>query len=256
MKEKLEAFARVLTTMDELRSKCPWDKKQTIESLRHLTIEETYELAEAILSKSYEKIKEELGDLLLHIVFYAKIGEEKGEFNIKEVCDTLVEKLIARHPHVYGDVEVNDADEVSDNWEKIKLENGIGSTLGGVPQSLPPLIKASRIQEKARGVGFDWNNSEQVWEKLNEELSEFKAEITKTDASIDKIEDEFGDIIFSIVNYARFYNINPDNALERTNLKFIQRFNKMEVAISEAGKDMRDMPLEEMEEYWQAAKEA
>lgn len=254
MKEKLEAFAKVLNTMDDLRSKCPWDKKQTNESLRHLTIEETYELAEAILSKSDVKIKEELGDLLLHIVFYAKIGEEKGAFDIRDVCDSLVEKLVERHPHVYGDVKVENAEQVKDNWEKIKLANGNG-TLDGVPKSLPPLIKASRIQEKARGVGFDWDHSEQVWDKLKEELAEFKQELDKKKGSKADLEGEFGDILFSIVNYARFFDINPDNALERTNLKFIQRFIKMEKSIKEAGKDLKNMPLDEMENYWQASKD-
>ncbi|MEA3497258.1 MAG: nucleoside triphosphate pyrophosphohydrolase [Bacteroidota bacterium] len=254
MKEKLDAFSKVLQTMNRLREECPWDKKQTFESLRMLTIEEVHELSDAILNNSYSQTKEELGDLLIHIVFYAKIAEEKNEFTIKDVCDTLVDKLVERHPHIYGNIKLQNEDEVKQNWEKIKLKNGKKLTLEGVPKSLPSMIKAIRMQEKARGVGFDWDNRHQVWDKINEELIEFKEEIEKNIGNKDKIEEEFGDILFSLINYSRFYNVNPDNALERTNNKFHNRFNKMQEIISDEKKDLMDMPLVEMEKYWQKAK--
>ncbi|MBT3424237.1 MAG: nucleoside triphosphate pyrophosphohydrolase [Bacteroidetes bacterium] len=254
MEDKLAALAKVLETMDTLRGQCPWDKKQTIQTLRSLTIEETYELSEAIQQQSWDKIREELGDLLLHIAFYAKIGEEEKKFTIKDVANDLVEKLVERHPHIYADVIVENDQDVKDNWEKIKTQNGNKTTLGGVPNSLPSMIKAIRIQDKARGVGFDWDHKEQVWDKTLEELNEFKVEIDAHIQDQDKLEAEFGDILFSIVNLARFYNINPDDALEKTNRKFIGRFNKMEKAIKAESKSLSNMPLVEMEEYWQRAK--
>jgi len=254
MDDKLSAFSKLLEVMNTLRAECPWDKKQTFESLRPHTIEEAYELSGAVMNASPDRIKEELGDLLLHIVFYARIGEEKGDFDIKDVCDSLVEKLITRHPHVYGQIVVKDDHEVKDNWEKIKLENGSKTTLGGVPESLPSMIKAIRIQEKAKGVGFDWDHREQVWEKIQEEMSEFHAEISANNIEKEKIEDEFGDVLFSLINYARFFDINPDTALEKTNLKFIKRFNKMEAQIRSEGKVFREMTLDEMEDYWQRTK--
>lgn len=252
--KKLEAFGRLLETMDTLREKCPWDRKQTFESLRPHTLEESYELSEAVLLNAPEKIKEELGDLLLHIVFYARIGEEKQEFSIYDVCNDLVGKLIERHPHVYGNVKVRDDAEVKDNWEKIKVSNGDKTTLGGVPAGLPSMIKAIRIQEKAKGVGFDWDHREQVWDKIEEEMKEFHEEVLKAESK-DKIEDEFGDLLFSLINYARFFDINPDTALEKTNLKFIDRFNRMEEAVKRDGKSFRSMSLEEMEDYWQGMKQ-
>lgn len=254
MNEKLAALAKVLETMDTLREQCPWDKKQTINTLRSLTIEETYELSDAILSGNWDEIREELGDMLLHIAFYSRIGEEEHQFTIADVADKLVEKLVERHPHIYGDVVVRNEQDVKDNWEKIKVKNGDKSTLGGVPGSLPSMIKAIRIQDKARGVGFDWDHKEQVWDKTLEELDEFKAEIDKQTDNQEELEDEFGDILFSLINLARFYNINPDDALEKTNRKFIHRFNKMEKAIKEENKSLSNMPLVEMEEYWQRAK--
>lgn len=254
MEKKLESFGRLLQTMEELRKNCPWDKKQTNETLRTLTIEEVYELSEAVLSNSPDDIKQELGDILLHIVFYSKIGEENGQFNIADVCDTLVEKLVKRHPHIYGDVKVKDDNDVKDNWEKIKIENGNSPTLSGVPESMPSLIKALRIQDKAKGVGFDWKYKSQVWDKLNEELYEFKAELDKDTAEQDSIENEFGDILFSLVNYARFYKINPDDALEKTNKRFISRFTKMESLVKLDKKKLHELTVNEMEEYWQKAK--
>jgi XTP/dITP diphosphohydrolase len=254
MQEKLDSFAKVLQIMDDLRANCPWDKIQTNESLRLLTIEETYELADAILNGPPGEIKKELGDLLLHIVFYAKIAEENGEFDIRDVCNSLADKLILRHPHIYGEVQVKDDEEVKQNWEDIKLKEGNGSTLSGVPKSLPSLIKAIRIQEKARGAGFDWDHSEQVWDKLQEELGEFKAEISKKEIDKERLEQEFGDILFAMVNYARFFDVNPENALEKTNLRFIDRFMEMEKRIAEDGKNFKQMSLDEMEEYWQRAK--
>jgi XTP/dITP diphosphohydrolase len=254
MKEKLKAFERLLTIMDELRAQCPWDKKQTLETLRHLTIEETYELSDAILKKDMEEIKKEIGDLMLHMVFYAKIGSETNDFDITDVLNGICDKLIHRHPHIYGDVTVKDEEEVKQNWEQLKLKEGKKSVLEGVPVSLPALVKASRIQEKARGVGFDWDNREQVWEKVNEELAEFKAEVD-SNAPHEKIESEFGDLLFSMINYARFININPEDALERTNIKFIRRFQFLETESAKDGKTIKDMTLPEMDAYWNRAKE-
>lgn len=253
MDRRLEQFERLLNIMDDLREKCPWDKKQTLESLRHLTIEETYELADAILDNDLEEIKKELGDILLHIVFYAKIGSEKNAFDIGDVAEGICEKLIHRHPHIYGDVEVADEAEVRRNWEKLKLKEGKTSVLEGVPKSLPALIKATRIQEKARGVGFDWDNQEQVWDKVKEELDELKEEIDKG-ANHQAIEDEFGDVLFSMINYARFVDVDPEMALERTNKKFIQRFQYLEAQSKKDGKELSDMTLVEMDAYWNAAK--
>ena len=253
MDRRLEQFERLLNIMDDLREKCPWDKKQTLESLRHLTIEETYELADAILDNDLEEIKKELGDILLHIVFYAKIGSEKNAFDIGDVAEGICEKLIHRHPHIYGDVEVADEEEVKQNWEKLKLKEGKTSVLEGVPRSLPAMIKATRIQEKARGVGFDWDNQEQVWNKVKEELGELKEEIDKG-AEHKHIEDEFGDVLFSMINYARFVDVDPEMALERTNKKFIKRFQYVEKGAKAAGRELSDMTLEEMDEYWNAAK--
>ncbi len=254
MQEKLNVFKELLHIMDELREKCPWDKKQTNESLRTLTIEETYELADAIMQNDPKLIKKELGDLLLHIVFYAKIGEENKQFTIQDVIESLNEKLIYRHPHIFSDTEVKDATEVEENWERLKLKekDGNKSVLSGVPDSLPALVKANRIQEKARGVGFDWENREQVWEKVQEELAEVKAEIEKGDQ--DKMEEEFGDLLFSIINTARLYGVNPENALERTNRKFIARFNYLEDKTIKQGKDLKHMTLEEMDVIWEEVK--
>lgn len=253
MNHKLLAFERLLSIMDELREKCPWDRKQTIESLRHLTIEETYELSDAILDHNYEEIKKELGDLMLHIVFYARIASESNKFNIADVLNSICDKLIARHPHIYGDVKVNNEEEVKTNWEKLKLKEGNKSVLSGVPHSLPALIKAWRIQEKARGVGFDWENKQQVWDKVMEELHEFKAEAEKENNK-NNIEDEFGDLLFSLVNYARFIGINPEDALEKTNKKFIKRFTYLEEESKKDGKNLSEMTLEEMDVYWNKAK--
>jgi len=254
MDRRLEQFERLLNIMDDLREKCPWDKKQTLESLRHLTIEETYELADAILDNDLEEIKKELGDILLHIVFYSKIGSEKNAFDIADVAESICEKLIQRHPHIYGDVEVADEEEVKANWEKLKLKEGKKSVLEGVPRSLPAMIKATRIQDKARGVGFDWDNQEQVWDKVNEELVELKDEID-SNASKEKVENEFGDVLFSMINYARFIEVDPEMALERTNKKFIKRFQYLETESKKDGKEISDMSLEEMDVYWNAAKE-
>jgi XTP/dITP diphosphohydrolase len=254
MEEKLKAFERLLIIMDELREKCPWDKKQTLESLRHLTIEETYELADAILDNDLPNIKKELGDVLLHIVFYARIASETKEFDIADIINSLCEKLIHRHPHIYGDVVVANEQEVKENWEKLKLKEGNKSVLSGVPNSLPSLIKASRIQEKARAVGFDWDKPEQVWDKVQEEIAELKHEID-TNASKEKIEGEFGDVLFSLINYARFVEINPEDALERTNKKFIKRFQYLEEESAKAGKSLSEMTLAEMDVYWNKAKE-
>ncbi|AGA77447.1 nucleoside triphosphate pyrophosphohydrolase [Echinicola vietnamensis] len=256
--QQLEAFDRLLTIMDELREQCPWDRKQTIESLRHLTIEETFELSDAILDADLEEVKKELGDILLHIVFYAKIGEEKGAFDIATVIESLCEKLIRRHPHIYGDTEANDDEAVKQNWEKIKLqEKGNKSVLGGVPRSLPALIKAMRIQEKARGVGFDWEDKAQVWEKVEEEMQEFKEAFDVTapeDIDRERATGEFGDVLFSLINYARFVDINPEEALEKTNRKFIYRFQYLEEAAKKAGKNLGDMTLNEMDIFWNEAK--
>jgi MazG family protein len=254
---KLEAFNRLLTTMDELRENCPWDKKQTLESLRHLTIEETYELSDAILEGDLNEVKKELGDLMLHNVFYARIASEKGEFDIADVMHGICDKLVERHPHIYGDVVANDEETVKANWEKIKLKSGNKSVLEGVPKSLPAMIKAIRIQDKARGVGFDWEKKEQVWEKVEEEMREFKNEFNATEAEkIDKEKAtaEFGDLLFSLVNYARFINIDPEEALERTNKKFIKRFQYLESESAKDGKKLGEMTLDEMDVYWERAK--
>lgn len=251
MVEKLKAFERLLNIMDELREKCPWDMKQTMESLRHLTIEETYELSDAILDGDQNEIRKELGDIMLHLVFYSKIGSEKGAFDIADVLNGVCEKLISRHPHIYGDVIVSGEEEVKSNWEKLKLREGKNSVLEGVPKSLPSLVKASRIQDKAKGVGFDWDNKEQVLEKVYEELDELTVEVN---ANSDKIEEEFGDVLFSMINYARFLNINPDDALERTNRKFIERFQYLEKESAKDGKKMGEMSLDEMDVYWNRAK--
>lgn len=242
--------------MDELREKCPWDRVQTLDSLRHLTLEETYELSDMILEKDLDGIKKELGDLMLHIVFYSKIASELKAFNMKDVLDSITEKLIRRHPHIYGDVVVKDAGEVRDNWEKIKLTEGRESVLGGVPNSLPALVKAYRIQEKASGVGFDWDKVSQVWEKVVEEMHEFKAEVEAAGEDSDKelMEQEFGDLLFALVNYARFININPEDALERTNRKFIRRFQYVEQGAKNSGKALHQLSLEEMDVFWNEAK--
>ncbi len=252
MDERLVAFKRLLDIMDDLREKCPWDMKQTMESLRHLTIEETYELSDSIIDNDLPEIKKELGDLMLHLVFYAKIGSEKNAFTMSDVLNGICEKLISRHPHIYGDVVVTDAEEVKANWEKLKLKEGNESVLSGVPRSLPSLVKASRIQDKAKGVGFDWERKEQVWEKVEEEIHEFKVEVEK---GSDKIEDEFGDVLFSLINYARFIDVNPDDALERTNKKFIKRFQYLESEAKKMGKELSAMSLDEMDVYWNKAKE-
>jgi len=252
-KESLDSFSRLLDIMDELRVKCPWDKKQTFESLRNLTIEETYELADAILSRDYTDIRKELGDILLHIVFYAKLGSEIGEFDIKDVIDSLNEKLVYRHPHVFKDVVVADDTDVKRNWEHLKIKEGNHSVLGGVPVSLPSLVKASRIQEKVRAVGFDWEERKQVWDKVREEMNEVKEEIEKEDA--DQTEAEFGDLFFSLVNAARLYGVDPETALERTNKKFIHRFEFIEAKTKEKGRTLQDMSLEEMDALWNEAKQ-
>lgn len=250
--EQLKAFYRLLTIMDELREQCPWDRKQTMESLRHLTIEETYELGDAILDNDLEEVKKELGDVLLHIVFYAKIGSETKDFDIADVCNSICEKLISRHPHIYSDVEVADEEDVKRNWENLKLKEGKTSVLEGVPKSLPALVKASRIQEKVAGVGFDWEKPQQVFEKLQEELGELQHEIDENNR--DKMEAEFGDVLFSMINYARFLKINTENALERTNKKFIKRFQYLETKAKEINRSLKDMTLEEMDVYWNEAK--
>ena len=252
MDKRLEAFQRLLNIMDDLRAQCPWDKKQTMQSLRHLTIEETYELGDAILDNDLQEVKKELGDLLLHIVFYAKIGSETGDFDIADVANGVCDKLIIRHPHIYGDVKVDDEEDVKRNWEKIKLKEGNKSVLGGVPKSLPALVKASRIQDKAAGVGFDWDNMDDVFAKVKEEIEELHAEVKAQKHTA--IEAEFGDVLFSLINYARFLKVNPEDALERTNKKFIARFQYLERKAAESGKSLRDMTLAEMETYWQEAK--
>lgn len=250
--DQLLAFDRLLTIMDELRAQCPWDKKQTMESLRHLTIEEVYELGDAILDKDQEEIKKELGDVLLHLVFYAKIGSETNDFDIADIANSICEKLISRHPHIYGDVKVENEEDVKRNWETLKLKEGKKSVLEGVPKSLPALVKASRIQEKVKGVGFDWEEPQQVFEKLQEELGELQHEIDTNDK--DKMEAEFGDVLFSLVNYARFLNINPENALERTNKKFIKRFQYLEEKAIQINKPLSEMSLAEMDIFWNEAK--
>lgn len=249
--KRLVAFKRLLDIMDDLREKCPWDKKQTLESLRHLTIEEVYELSDSILENDQEELKKELGDILLHMVFYAKIGSEKNWFDITDVLNAICEKLIHRHPHIYGDTKVENEEEVKANWEKLKLKEGKKSVLQGVPKSLPSLVKASRIQEKVRGVGFDWEEDHQVWDKVEEELNEFKE---ASERSHEEATGEFGDLLFSLINFARFKNINPDEALERTNKKFIQRFQYLETESAKDGKKLGEMSLAEMDEYWNKAK--
>lgn len=249
---RLEAFARLLAIMDDLRAKCPWDQKQTMETLRPLTIEEMYELADAILKNDMQEVKKELGDVMLHLVFYAKIGSERREFDITDVLQGICEKLISRHPHIYGDVQVSGEEEVKQNWEKLKLKEGKKSVLEGVPVSLPAMVKATRIQEKARGVGFDWDNKEQVFAKVQEELDELKVEVNAADPV--KIEQEFGDLLFSMINYARFLEVSPENALERTNQKFIQRFQYLESKAEASGKTLAEMTLAEMDVFWNEAK--
>ncbi len=251
-KSQLEAINRLLDIMDDLREKCPWDQKQTFESLRHLTIEETYELADAILENDLQEIKKELGDVLLHIVFYAKIGSEKQAFDIADIANSISDKLISRHPHIYGDVKVENAEDVKRNWEQLKLKEGKKSVLEGVPKSLPALIKANRIQDKVAGVGFDWEKPEQVWEKVQEELSELNEEIKK--GNKENIEKEFGDVLFSMINYARFIGVNPENALEKTNKKFINRFQFLEETASKEGKKLAEMSLAEMDVIWEKSK--
>ncbi|HEY5687555.1 MAG TPA: nucleoside triphosphate pyrophosphohydrolase [Yeosuana sp.] len=250
--DQLKAFDRLLTIMDELREGCPWDKKQTMESLRHLTIEETYELGDAILDNDLQEIKKELGDVLLHIVFYSRIGSETNDFDIADVCHGICDKLVSRHPHIYGDVKVENEEDVKRNWENLKLKEGKTSVLEGVPNSLPALVKANRIQEKVAGVGFDWEAPHQVWEKVEEELREFKTEVDK--GNTDAMESEFGDVLFSMVNYARFLKISPENALERTNKKFSKRFQYLERKAKSLNKPLKEMTLAEMDVFWEEAK--
>lgn len=252
MDKRLEAFEQLLNIMDRLRAECPWDQKQTFDTLRYLTIEEMYELSDAILEKDPNEIKKELGDLMLHLVFYSKIASEQNAFDITDVLNAINEKLIRRHPHIYGDVVANDAETVKNNWEKIKMTEGRKSVLSGVPGSLPAMVKAYRIQEKARGVGFDWENATQVWNKVQEELSELEYE--KLNGSHNQVEDEFGDLLFALINYSRFIDVNPEDALERTNRKFIRRFKYIEEKVIEAGKSMHDMTLAELDVYWNEAK--
>ena len=257
MNEKLAQFERLLNIMDDLREKCPWDKKQTIESLRHLTIEETYELCDAIINDDLNELKGEIGDLILHMVFYSKIASERKAFDIEDVLRNVCDKLIHRHPHIYGNVQAETEEEVKANWEKLKLEEGSQSkekksVLKGVPKSMPSLVKAVRIQDKVKGVGFDWDNKDQVWEKVEEEIHEFKSEVDAENHQ--NMEQEFGDLIFSLVNYARFIGINPEDALEKTNKKFVNRFKKMELVINKEGKDLKSMNLDEINKYWEDAK--
>ncbi|MGR7813585.1 nucleoside triphosphate pyrophosphohydrolase [Lacinutrix undariae] len=250
--QQLKAFERLLIIMDELREQCPWDKKQTMETLRHLTIEEVYELGDAILDNDLDEVKKELGDVLLHIVFYSKIGSETNTFDIADVCNSICEKLISRHPHIYADVVVKDEEEVKRNWEQLKLKEGKTSVLEGVPKSLPAMVKASRIQEKVAGVGFDWEEPQQVWDKVEEEIKELQVEVEK--GNKDLMEDELGDVFFSLINYARFLKISPENALERTNKKFIKRFKYLETKAKSLNKTLEDMTLKEMDVYWEEAK--
>ena len=252
MDARLAAFKRLLNIMDDLRSKCPWDMKQTIDSLRYLTLEEVYELSDAIVEGNMQEIKKELGDIMLHLVFYSKIASETNSFDITDVLNGVCDKLIHRHPHIYGDIKVSDEIEVKANWEKLKLKEGKTSVLEGVPKSLPAMVKSMRIQEKARGVGFDWDDKHQVWDKVKEELMELKTEIDKGDEK--KTNDEFGDFIFSLINYARFVNVNPENSLEKTNQKFIKRFQYMEKQIKSKGQNLSDLTLKEMDVYWNEAK--
>lgn len=248
-----QAFLRLVNIMDDLREKCPWDKKQTIQSLRQMTIEETYELADAITENNWKGLKEELGDLLLHIVFYARIGKEQGQFTLREVITGIAEKLVARHPHIYGEVKVNNEEDVKKNWEKLKLKEGKTSVLSGVPKALPATVKAMRLQEKARQVGFEWENKDQVWEKVEEEMGELKEAVKSADQ--DKIEEEFGDLVFSLINYARFLQVDAENSLERTNKKFIHRFIQMEKQALASGRDLEKMTLEEMDAIWNSIKQ-
>jgi XTP/dITP diphosphohydrolase len=254
MKNKAKAFIRLVEIMDRLREECPWDKKQTIDSLRYLTIEEMYELSDAILDKNMDEIKKELGDLMLHIVFYSRIASEKKHFDITDVLNSISDKLIHRHPHIYGDVVAKDVKQVKENWEKLKLKEGKNSVLEGVPKSLPAIVKAYRIQEKVRGIGFDWENKNQVWDKVQEEIKEFQNEEKKNNAK--KMEEEFGDVLFSLVNYSRFINVNPEDALEKTNKKFIRRFQFMEQKIKEDGLDLSKLSFEQMNNFWDMAKVA
>lgn len=254
MQEKLKAFERLLNIMDDLRNSCPWDKEQTIKSLRHLTIEEVYELSDAISDNDLDEVRKELGDLMLHIVFYSKIGSEQGAFNIADVLNGISDKLVFRHPHIYGETKVADAEDVLNNWEKLKLKEGNRSVLGGVPKSLPPLIKAYRMQEKVKGVGFEWKKREDVWDKVIEELNELKYEV-ENGFEKDKMEDELGDLLFAITNYARYIGVNPEDALERTNKKFIRRFQFIETESAKDGYKMGNMSLEEMDVYWNKAKD-
>lgn len=257
MDPRLIAFERLLNIMDDLRAKCPWDQKQTFESLRHLTIEETYELSDAILKGDKNEIKKEIGDILLHLVFYSKLGSETNDFNITDVINSLCEKMIFRHPHIYGDVKVENSEEVIQNWEKLKQKEGNKGALSGVPNSMPSLLKALRIQDKARAIGFDWDEPKQVWEKVQEELNELQVEVNTKDSVTDnttKIENEFGDVFFALINYARFLKVNPEDALEKTNKKFISRFNYMEQKILAQGKALADSSLTEMDVFWNEAK--
>lgn len=253
MDQRLEAFKRLLDIMDDLREKCPWDKKQTLETLRHLTIEETYELADAILDNDMKELKGEIGDLFLHMVFYCKIGEEQNAFDVTSVLNGICDKLVYRHPHIYSDVKADTEEEVKANWEKLKLKEGKKSVLSGVPKSLPAVVKAQRIQEKVKGIGFEWENREDVWGKVNEELTELAHEVN-SNAPIDKVEDEFGDVLFSLINYARFIGVNPENALAKTNKKFIGRFSKMEELLNDANYKIEDANLELMDVFWERAK--
>jgi XTP/dITP diphosphohydrolase len=264
MKTLSDSFLRLVGIMDELREKCPWDRKQTIQTLRHMTIEETYELADAITEQDWQGIREELGDLLLHILFYARIGTEQQQFTLEEVIQSISEKLIHRHPHIYGDVKVKNEDEVKRNWEKLKMKEGKKSVLSGVPASLPAMVKAMRLQEKARQVGFEWENKDQVWEKVEEEIGELKSVIDRMpavdepdqrNAVQNKVEEELGDVLFSLVNYARFLQVDPENALEKTNKKFIRRFVFMEEEAGKAGKSLDKMSLEEMDAIWNKIKQ-
>lgn len=252
MNQKLQAFDRLLKIMDELREQCPWDRKQTLASLRHLTIEETYELGDAILDENMDELKGEIGDLMLHMVFYSKIASEKGAFDIADVLNAICDKLVHRHPHIYGDVEANDEETVKANWEKLKLKEGKKSVLEGVPRSLPALVKATRIQDKVKGIGFEWDNKEQVWDKVNEEIDEFRVEEEKGNQA--EMEAEFGDVLFALINYARWNKINPEDALAKTNKKFIDRFQWMETNAASEGKQLSDMNLKEMDIYWEKAK--
>jgi len=257
MDPRLIAFERLLNIMDDLRAKCPWDQKQTFESLRHLTIEETYELSDAILKGDKNEIKKEIGDILLHLVFYSKLGSETNDFNITDVINSLCEKMIFRHPHIYGDVKVENSEEVIQNWEKLKQKEGNKGALSGVPNSMPSLLKALRIQDKARAIGFDWDEPNQVWEKVQEELNELQVEVNTKDSvtyNTTKIENEFGDVFFALINYARFLKVNPEDALEKTNKKFISRFNYMEQKILAQGKALADCSLTEMDVFWNEAK--